>query len=48
MKKEGLRTFTSEETLDLGWKTQGNEVWSERERFWEEKRPNLLRETGEK
>ena len=33
MKNEGLRTLTSEEELDLGRKTLGNEFWSERERF---------------
>ena len=33
MKNEGLRIFTSEEEQDLGRKSLGNEVWSEREEF---------------
>ena len=33
MKNEGLRTLTNEQELDLGRKSLGNEVWSEREVF---------------
>ena len=33
MKNEGLKTLTREENLDLGQKSTGNEVWSEREVF---------------
>ena len=48
MKNEGLRTLTSEEEQYLGRKSLGNEVWSKRERFWEVKRQDLLREIKEK
>ena len=33
MKNKGLKTLTKEEKIDLGQKTLGNEVWSEREVF---------------
>ena len=33
MKNEGLKTLTREENPDLGRKSLGNEVWSEREVF---------------
>ena len=33
MKNEGLRILTSEEEQNLGRKSLGNEVWSEREKF---------------
>ena len=36
--KEGLGPLPSEEKLDLGRKILEDEVWSERERFWEVKR----------
>ena len=48
MKNEGLRTLANEEEINLGQKSQGNEVWSEGEGFWEVKRHNLSREIGEK
>ena len=35
--KEGLEPLLSEEKLDLGRKILADEVWSERERFWEVK-----------
>ena len=38
MKKEGLGPLPSEEKLDLGQRILEDEVWSERERFWEVKR----------
>ena len=33
MKNEGLKTLTNEEELDLGRKSLGNVVWSERKVF---------------
>ena len=36
--KEGLGPLPSEEKLNLGRKLLEDEVWSERERFWEVKR----------
>ena len=33
MTNEGFRTLTKEETLNLGQKSQGNEVWSKRGMF---------------
>ena len=47
MKKEGFRTLTREETLDLGWKSQGNEVWSEKEVFGGEKTQIIKRDRRE-
>ena len=35
--KEGLGPLPSEEKLDLGRKVFEDEVWSEREKFWEVK-----------
>ena len=48
MKNEGLRTLTREEKLDLGRKSLGNEVWSEKEVSEKRERCFLLREIGEK
>ena len=48
MKNEGFRNLTNEETLDLGQKSNEDEVWSEREVFWEVKRRGLLREIEKK
>ena len=48
MKNEGFRNLTSEETIDLGQKSTEDEVWSEREVFWEVKRRGLSREIEEK
>ena len=48
MKNEGLRTLTREENPDLGRKSLGNEVWSEREVFGKVRRRVLSREIGEK
>ena len=48
MKNEGLRTLTSEEEQDLGRKSQGNEVGSEREGFLGgEETQSVERERGE-
>ena len=44
MKNEGLRTLTSDEELDLGRKSLGNEVWSEREVFGKVRSQKGLRE----
>ena len=44
MKNEGLRTLTREEKLDLGQKSLGNKVWSEREVFGKVRRQNGSRE----
>ena len=48
MKNEGFKTLTREETLDLGRKSQGNEVWSKREVFGKKERHFLSREIEEK
>ena len=42
--KEGLEPLLSEEKLDLGRKILADEVWSERERFWEVKSQERSRE----
>ena len=47
MKNEGFRNLTSEETIGLGQKSTEDEVWSEREVFWEVKRQGLSREIKE-
>ena len=43
--KEGEINIPDEEKWSLGRKTLGKEVWSERERFWEVKSQQELRET---
>ena len=48
MKNEGFRNLTREETLDLGQKSLGNEVWSEREVFRKREIRFLSREIREK
>ena len=48
MKNEGYRNLTSEETIGLGQKSTEDEVWSEREVFWEVKRRGLSSEIEEK
>ena len=42
--KEGLGSLPCGEKLDLGQKILKDEVWSERERFWEVKRLERSRE----
>ena len=48
MMNEGILILTIDETLDLGRKSTKDEVYSEREVFWEVKRRRLLREIEEK
>ena len=42
--KEGKQDLTSEGGINLGRKTLGNEIWSEREEFGKVRRQVLLRE----
>ena len=46
--KEGKQDLTSEGRINLGRKTLGNEVWSEREGFGKVRRQVLSREIREK
>ena len=46
--KQGKQDLTSEGRINLGRKSLGNEVWSEREVFRKERRQDLSREIGEK
>ena len=46
--KEGKQDLTNEGRINLGRKTLGNEVWSEREGFGKVRRQVLSREIGEK
>ena len=48
VKNEGIWILTIDETLDLGFKSTKDEVYSEREVFWEAKRQRLSREIKEK
>ena len=46
--KEGKQDLTSEGRINLGRKTLGNAVWSEREEFGKVRRRILSREIGDK
>ena len=46
--KEGKQDLPCEGRINLGQKSHGNEVWSEREEFGKVRRQVLLREIGEK